>query len=74
MNKLQLTFAIIKPHAVKNPYALQQIHQILAENNFEIIKRKQMSLTYDLACEFYAEHRLKFFFNRLQTFMCRYKF
>lgn len=68
---LQLTFAIIKPHAVRNPWALQWIHDSLSENRFRIVRQRQLQFTPQLAAEFYAEHCGKFFYNRLHTFMCR---
>ncbi|KAG4065219.1 hypothetical protein HA402_012661 [Bradysia odoriphaga] len=69
MNKFPLTFAIIKPHVVSNPVAFQQLQDIITDNQFEIIRRKQIKMTKPLLEEFYGEHRGKFFYNRLITFM-----
>lgn len=71
MNKFPLTFAIIKPHVVSNPVALQKLQDIIADHKFEIIRSKQLKLTEPIANEFYGEHRGKFFYNRLITFMRR---
>lgn len=71
MSKLQLTLSILKPHIVKYPTGVQIIKDIIKENNLKIIKGLQTHLSRDIADTFYAEHRTKFFYNRLQTFMCR---
>lgn len=70
MQKLQLTLAIIKPHAVKNPVALSFIRQVI-KNKFIVVKSKRVSLDKETACNFYKEHCGKFFYNRLVTFMAR---
>lgn len=70
MQKLQLTLAIIKPHAIKNPVALSYIRHVI-KNKFVVIKSKRMSLDEQTAANFYREHVNKFFFNRLITFMSR---
>jgi nucleoside-diphosphate kinase len=70
MQKLQLTLAIIKPHAVKNPVALSYIRQVI-KNRFVVIKTKRVSLDTEAASKFYEEHVGKFFYNRLVTFMTR---
>lgn len=72
MNKFPLTFAIIKPHVVSNPVALQKLQDIITDNKFEIIRSKQLILTDPMLEEFYGEHRGKFFYNRLITFMRRF--
>ncbi|XP_072945053.1 nucleoside diphosphate kinase 6-like [Epargyreus clarus] len=68
MEKLQLTLAIIKPHAVKNPVALSYIRNVI-KNRFVVVKTKRVSLDKESAGKFYKEHMQKFFFNRLVTFM-----
>ncbi|XP_069361090.1 nucleoside diphosphate kinase 6-like isoform X2 [Maniola hyperantus] len=68
MPKLQLTLAIIKPHAVKNPVALSYIRNVI-KDNFIVIKTKRMILDTEAAGNFYKEHVEKFFYNRLVTFM-----
>lgn len=70
MQKLQLTLAIIKPHAVKNPVAVSYIRNIL-KNKFVVIKTKTVTLDNEVAGKFYKEHVGKFFYNRLVTFMTR---
>lgn len=70
MQKLQLTLAIIKPHAVKNPVALSFIRNVI-KNKFVVVKTKRVSLDKEAAGKFYNEHVGKFFYNRLVTFMTR---
>lgn len=70
MQKLQLTLAIIKPHAVKNPVALSYIRRVL-ETQFIVIKTRRVRLDRNAASAFYREHEGKFFYNRLVTFMSR---
>ncbi|KAJ6646835.1 Nucleoside diphosphate kinase 6 [Pseudolycoriella hygida] len=69
MDKFPLTFAIIKPHVVSNPVAFQRLQSIISDNKFEVIRSKQVKLTEPILAEFYGEHRDKFFYNRLITFM-----
>lgn len=71
MNKFPLTFAIIKPHVVSNPVVFRKLQDIIIDNKFEIIRKKQLKLTEPILDEFYDEHRGKFFYNRLKTFMKR---
>lgn len=66
-----ITFAMIKPHVVANPIALQQILRIMQENNFKILHKSKIKFDQLSAGNFYAEHKGKFYFNRLVTFMMR---
>ncbi|XP_022822994.1 nucleoside diphosphate kinase 6-like [Spodoptera litura] len=68
MQKLQLTLAIIKPHAVSNPVVLSFIRNLL-KNKFVVLRTKRVNLDTKTACRFYKEHFGKFFYNRLVTFM-----
>lgn len=71
MTNLQLSLAIIKPHAVKNPVALSYIRNVI-KNTFVVVKTKRITLDKETAGNFYKEHVGKFFYNRLVTFMARY--
>lgn len=71
MSNLQLTLSILKPHIVKNPCATNAIRNVILENKLEIVQRNTIQMTKELAAKFYAEHQGKFFYNRLQTSMCR---
>lgn len=71
MSNLQLTLSILKPTVLKNPFVLNSIQAIIHENNFQIVRNTTLTLTNALAAKFYEEHQGKFFYNRLQTFMCR---
>lgn len=66
-----ITFAILKPHVVKNPVALKQILKLIEENKFNILRKSRVKFDKKLAEEFYAEHVGKFYYNRLVTFMTR---
>lgn len=68
MQRLELTLAIIKPHAIKNPVAVSYIRHVI-KNKFVVVKTKRVFLDKETAANFYKEHAGKFFFNRLVTFM-----
>nr|XP_012216352.1 PREDICTED: nucleoside diphosphate kinase 6 isoform X2 [Linepithema humile] len=74
---LQLTLAILKPHIVKSPFALQKlvlsfqkIRDIIIDNNFKVVKSRRTTISREEVELFYREHKDKFFYNRLMTFMC----
>ncbi|KOC69134.1 Nucleoside diphosphate kinase 6 [Habropoda laboriosa] len=67
---LQLTLAIIKPHIVKSPFVLQKIRDLIIDNNLKIVRSRRTIITQKEAELFYEEHKEKFFYNRLLTFMC----
>ena len=67
---LQLTLAIIKPHVIKSPFVLQKIRDLIIHNNFKIVRSRRTVITQEEAKLFYVEHKEKFFYNRLLTFMC----
>ncbi|KAJ3645017.1 hypothetical protein Zmor_022710 [Zophobas morio] len=69
MRPLQLTFAIIKPHVVKQPLVLETIRDMILTSNFKVVKTRRHAFTLKEAELFYEEHRNKFFYNRLVTFM-----
>ena len=46
-----------------------QVRQMIVNENFLIVRSKYLSLTRSRAEEFYAEHKGKFFYNRLVTYM-----
>lgn len=69
MNILQLTLVILKPHITKNPIHYRSIMQTILSAKFKIIKTKRKTLSLDDAEKFYNEHKSKFFYNRLITFM-----
>ncbi|KAG5317793.1 NDK6 kinase, partial [Pseudoatta argentina] len=75
-NYLQLTLAILKPHVVKSPFVLQfalifqKIRDLIIDNSFKIVRSRRMTISREEAELFYKEHRDKFFYNRLLTFIC----
>lgn len=66
---LHCTFAMFKPDIADNRIALKSLLSIIEKNEFDIVRIKRTTMTPELAEEFYSEHRNKFFFNRLVTFM-----
>lgn len=63
-----LTFAIIKPDAVKNGYTGKIIDRII-NNNFKILGLKLINMTKPQAEGFYGVHSDKPFFSELTEFM-----
>lgn len=67
---MEITLAIIKPHVVRNAVAFQALKRLIKEH-FKILDSKEVHITKQLSENFYAEHKGKFFYNRLITFMGR---
>ena len=63
-----ITFAIIKPDAIKNNYTGLIIDHIL-KSNFEILTAKLIKMTLKQAEGFYDIHKDKPFFSELTEFM-----
>ena len=63
-----ITFAIIKPDAVKNDYT-GLIYDRILKAGFKIIGAKLKKMTKDEANEFYSIHSDKPFYNELTDFM-----
>ncbi|KAK1889559.1 Nucleoside diphosphate kinase 6 [Dissostichus eleginoides] len=66
---LQLTLAVIKPDAVAHPVMLEALHQRILDNNFVIVKCKDLVWRRQDSERFYAEHSGRFFYQRLVEFM-----
>ncbi|HAQ19712.1 MAG TPA: nucleoside-diphosphate kinase [Prolixibacteraceae bacterium] len=62
------TFTMIKPIAVKNN-KIGPILKMISEAGFRITAMKFTHLTKQQACEFYAVHADKYFFEELTSFM-----
>lgn len=69
MKGLQYTFAMLKPDVANNSITREAILSIIEQNGFKIVRIKKTRMTLQLAQDFYSEHKGKFFFNRLITFM-----
>ncbi|KAI9590407.1 nucleoside diphosphate kinase 6 [Glossina fuscipes] len=65
---MEITLALIKPHVMRNTIAFAAIKQLI-KDNFTILDSKEVYITKGLSELFYAEHKGKFFYNRLTTFM-----
>lgn len=66
---LQLTLAVIKPDAVAHPLMLEALHQRILDNNFVIVRCKDLVWRKQDSERFYAEHSERFFYQRLVEFM-----
>lgn len=69
MNILQQTLVILKPHVTKNPINYNKIMEIISSANFQIVKSERKIIPMGIAEKFYTEHKSKFFYHRLITFM-----
>ncbi|KAH8405913.1 hypothetical protein KR222_000646 [Zaprionus bogoriensis] len=65
---MDISVALLKPHILRNTYALQQI-KVLIGNNFNVLGAKEVHITKEISERFYAEHKGKFFYHRLTSFM-----
>ena len=66
--QVERTFAMIKPHALKEKVA-GKIISMIEENDFKIIQIKKMQFTKSEAETFYGVHKGKPFFDGLVEFM-----
>ncbi|XP_050424002.1 nucleoside diphosphate kinase 6-like isoform X2 [Adelges cooleyi] len=69
IKRLQLTLAILKPHVVSYPFSLHDIRRIVLDNGFYIVRSLRQTISHKQAEQFYNEHKSKFFYNRLLSFM-----
>lgn len=72
MNRLQLTLAILKPHVLLDPFAIQWIRKLILDSNFKVIRSKRKKMSQEITEKFYEEHKGRFFYNRLTGLMTRY--
>ncbi|CAJ1078160.1 nucleoside diphosphate kinase 6 [Xyrichtys novacula] len=66
---LQLTLAVIKPDAVAHPLMLEALHQRILDNDFVIVRCKDLVWRRQDSEKFYEEHSGRFFYQRLVEFM-----
>ncbi|RVE55983.1 hypothetical protein OJAV_G00231670 [Oryzias javanicus] len=66
---LQLTLAVIKPDAVAHPLMMEALHQKILDNDFIIVRCKDLVWERKDSEKFYAEHSGRFFYQRLVEFM-----
>ncbi|KAI1284884.1 Nucleoside diphosphate kinase 6 [Halotydeus destructor] len=66
---VQFTLAILKPDVCKNPKAREAIQRLILEEGFSNVKDKEIRLSLQQAEKFYEEHKDRFFYNRLTTFI-----
>ncbi|KAF7730561.1 Nucleoside diphosphate kinase 6 [Apophysomyces ossiformis] len=65
----QLTLALLKPDICANPALPQKIYEAIRKREIDIIQRRDVLWTETEAGAFYAEHKGKFFFERLCGYM-----
>ncbi|KAK3857936.1 hypothetical protein Pcinc_035844 [Petrolisthes cinctipes] len=66
---LQLTLALLKPDVTRVPPVLKAIQHKIIDEGFLVVRSKEMRLRQEQMEKFYEEHKGKFFYNRLITFM-----
>lgn len=71
LNSMEFTLSLLKPHLVKNPLATENVKKLIVKRGFIFVESKKISLNKEQAEMFYSEHKEKFFFDRLITFICR---
>ncbi|XP_022089751.1 nucleoside diphosphate kinase 6-like [Acanthaster planci] len=69
LRALEITLAIIKPNVVVHPHRLQEVKQLILNNNFYFVRSLEKRLPSSIVERFYAEHKGRFFYNRLVGFM-----
>ncbi|KAI9317276.1 nucleoside diphosphate kinase [Dichotomocladium elegans] len=67
--KRQLTLALLKPDICADASLPPKIYDAIRAKNMTILKRQQMLWTQEDAGAFYAEHKGKFFYERLCGYM-----
>ena len=66
---LSLTLAVLKPDLVLHPMHLAAVRNAIVENKFWVVRSNLLTLGRDQAEAFYAEHKGKFFHQRLVEHM-----
>ncbi|KAG7166005.1 Nucleoside diphosphate kinase 6-like [Homarus americanus] len=66
---LQLTLALFKPDITRVPHVVQAIRNRIIQEDFFVVRHKEVRLSRQDTEQFYEEHRGKFFYNRLVTFI-----
>ncbi|XP_046405383.1 nucleoside diphosphate kinase 6 [Ischnura elegans] len=69
MKCLDLTLAIIKPNATKVPHVVKAIRDRILRCGFFVVRTSEVQLSIKEAEEFYKEHKGKFFYERLSSFL-----
>lgn len=69
MRHLELTLAIIKPNATKLPHVVQAIRHRILRSGFYVVESKEVHLSLKQSEAFYVEHKNKFFFEKLTSFL-----
>ena len=65
----QVTLALLKPDIAGNSRIVQNIEKFVLTKKFFIVKRKRLRWNKAKAEEFYSQHKDRFFYDRLISFM-----
>eukprot|EP00055_Hartaetosiga_balthica_P004104 m.10150 g.10150 ORF g.10150 m.10150 type:complete len:186 (+) comp3621_c0_seq1:45-602(+) len=65
----QVTLALLKPDLVMHRHRLANVYNIIHSNDFYILRHQPFQWTKEEAGQFYADHKGKFFFDRLVAYM-----
>ncbi|KAJ9049690.1 Nucleoside diphosphate kinase 6 [Entomophthora muscae] len=72
-NNLQYTLALLKPDLFTQPHCVKAVlNEFIPRNGLKIVIQKTVSWSVKDAQYFYAEHRGKYFFQRLTDYLSRY--
>lgn len=66
---IELTLAILKPSTLKRPLVVEAINKSLESQGLRIVRSRVETLPREIVDRFYEEHRGRFFYNRLGTYM-----
>ncbi|KAL1928861.1 hypothetical protein VTP01DRAFT_2647 [Rhizomucor pusillus] len=66
---VQLTLALLKPDICAKPDLPPRIYEAIKSNNLDIVTKRNVLWTLEEAGQFYAEHKGKFFYERLCGYM-----
>ena len=64
-----ITLCLVKPGVASNPLSVEGIQRRLLQDEFLILARNEVHWSRYIAEKFYAEHKGKFFHQRLVEFM-----
>lgn len=67
---INLFFFFFLQSSINFSFCLEQkIREVILKNDFKVVRTRRLTITPKLGSEFYADHKNKFFYTRLITFM-----
>ena len=73
VRSIELTLGLLKPDICANPLVLHTVMSTLRARRFTVVQSRDVFWREQDAERFYAEHRGRFFFERLCGYMTRYE-